>query len=67
MSTLRGNCLMGQSGGPTAVINASICGVIQEAMRHPEIAGIYGAQHGILGVLREDLIDLRQEDPDADQ
>lgn len=64
MSTLRGNCLMGQSGGPTAVINASICGVIQEAMRHPEIGGIYGAQHGILGALREDLIDLRQEDPE---
>ena len=64
MKTLRGNCLMGQSGGPTAVINSSICGVIQEAMRHPEIEGIYGAQHGILGVLQEDLIDLRQEDPE---
>ena len=63
MGDLRGNCLMGQSGGPTAVINASICGVIQEALRHPEIEQIYGAQHGILGVLQEDLIDLRQEDP----
>jgi len=63
MATLRGNCLMAQSGGPTAVINASICGVIQEAMRHPEIQGLYGAQHGILGVLHEDLVDLRQEDP----
>ena len=64
MNDLRGNCLMGQSGGPTAVINASICGVIQEALRHPEIEQIYGAQHGILGVLQEDLIDLRQEDPE---
>jgi len=54
---------MGQSGGPTAVINASICGVIQEAMKHPEIEGIYGAQHGILGVLEENLIDLRRADP----
>ncbi|UCC68837.1 MAG: 6-phosphofructokinase [Armatimonadota bacterium] len=62
MTTLRGNCLMGQSGGPTAVINASICGVIQEAMKHSEIQEIYGAQHGILGVLQEDLIDLRRED-----
>jgi 6-phosphofructokinase 1 len=62
MATLHGNCLMGQSGGPTAVINASICGVIQEALRHSEIEGIYGAQHGILGVLQEDLVDLRQED-----
>jgi len=64
MSALRGNCLMGQSGGPTAVINASICGVIQEAMRHSEISGVYGARHGIFGVLNEDLIDLRQEDPE---
>ena len=63
MPTLRGNCLMGQSGGPTAVINASICGVIQEAMKHSEIEGIYGAQHGILGVLEENLMDLGQEDP----
>jgi 6-phosphofructokinase len=63
MPTLRGNCLMGQSGGPTAVINASICGVIQEALKHSEIEGVYGAQHGILGVLEENLIDLRREDP----
>jgi 6-phosphofructokinase len=64
MPTPRGNCLMGQSGGPTAVINASICGVIQEALKHSEIEGIYGAQHGILGVLEENLIDLRREDPE---
>ncbi len=64
MSTLRGNCLMGQSGGPTAVINSSICGVIQEAVKHAEIERIYGARHGILGVLNEDLIDLRREDPE---
>jgi 6-phosphofructokinase len=64
MSTLRGNCLMGQSGGPTAVINASICGVIQETMKQAEIQAVYGAQHGILGVLREDLVDLRGEDPE---
>jgi len=64
MGVLSGSCLIGQSGGPTAVINASICGVIQEAMRHPEIESIYGARHGILGVLDEDLVDLRQEDPE---
>jgi 6-phosphofructokinase 1 len=64
MTTLRGNCIMGQSGGPTAVVNASIAGVIQEAVRRPEIEDIYGAQHGILGILREDLVDLRQEDPE---
>ncbi len=60
----KGNCLIGQSGGPTAVINASLCGIIQEAMRHPEIGDIYGARHGVLGILREDLVDLRQEDPE---
>lgn len=58
----KGNCVIGQSGGPTAVINSSLCGIIQEAARHPEIGNIYGARHGILGILREDLIDLRQED-----
>jgi 6-phosphofructokinase len=63
MSALRGNCLIAQSGGPTAVINSSLCGVIQEAARHPEIGQVYGACHGIVGVLNEDLIDLRAEDP----
>lgn len=55
--------LVAQSGGPTAVINSSISGVIQEAMRQHKIDGIYGALHGILGVLREELVDLREEDP----
>ncbi len=53
--------LVAQSGGPTAVINASACGVIQEAHRHTEVAGILGANDGILGVLREDLFDLGAE------
>lgn len=63
MSKLRGKCLVGQSGGPTAVINASLCGMIQEAARHPEIEGIYGARHGVVGLLREEMADLAQEDP----
>lgn len=62
---LKGNCLMAQSGGPTAVINASIAGVIQEAMKHGEIEGIYGAINGILGVLNEEFIDLRREKPET--
>ncbi|OGF99173.1 MAG: 6-phosphofructokinase [Candidatus Glassbacteria bacterium RIFCSPLOWO2_12_FULL_58_11] len=65
MSDLKGNCLVAQSGGPTAVINASVCGVIQEALAHREIEGIYGAYNGILGVLKEELLDLRAEDPEA--
>ena len=63
MKALRGRCLVGQSGGPTAVINSSLCGVIQEARRHREIEGIYGARHGAVGLLNEDLLDLAQEDP----
>jgi 6-phosphofructokinase 1 len=61
MSELIGNLLVGQSGGPTAVINASVAGVIQEARAHPCIRRIYGALNGILGILEEDLIDLRRE------
>ena len=58
---LKGNCIVAQSGGPTAVINESLGGVIQEAQRHEEIKEIYGARNGILGLLKEELIDLRKE------
>jgi 6-phosphofructokinase len=57
------NLLVAQSGGPTAVINTSVCGIVVEAMQQPKIGGIYGAINGILGVLHEDLVDLRREDP----
>lgn len=60
---MRGNCIIAQSGGPTAVINASACGVIQEAMKYPEIEGIYAAHNGILGILNEKIFDLRKEEP----
>lgn len=60
---LKGNLLVGQSGGPSAVVNSSLCGVIQEAMRHEEIEGIYGARHGVQGLLMEDMVDLRREKP----
>ena len=52
---------MAQSGGPTAVINASLAGVIQQARAHPCIRGIYGGLNGILGILKEELIDLKKE------
>jgi ATP-dependent phosphofructokinase / diphosphate-dependent phosphofructokinase len=62
MSQLTGNLLVAQSGGPTAVINASVAGVIQEAGRHPDhIEEIYGGLNGILGILNEELIDLQEE------
>ena len=61
MAELVGNLLVAQSGGPTAVINASVAGVIQEAGRHECLEQIYGAAHGILGVLNEELIDINEE------
>src|SRR3989449_7350821 len=62
MAELAGNLLVAQSGGPTAVINASVAGVIQEAGRHPDqIEEIYGGLNGILGILNEALIDLQEE------
>lgn len=61
MAALRGRLLVGQSGGPTAVINATLYGVIREALRHEAITGIYGMRHGVEGLLREDLIDLGAE------
>ncbi len=61
MTELTGNLLVAQSGGPTAVINASVAGVIQEAGRHECIEEIYGGLNGILGILNETLIDLNEE------
>ena len=58
---LTGNCLVAQSGGPTAVINASVAGVVSEALNHPCIEEIYGGMNGVLGILKEDLIDLAEE------
>ena len=59
---LKGNCLVAQSGGPTAVISSSVAGAVQEALKHDEITGVYGMMHGITGVLKEDLVDLGKED-----
>ena len=55
------NAVVAQSGGPTAVINASACGVIQEAQKSGKIDRIFGATNGILGVLKEDLFDISAE------
>lgn len=65
MSNPKGNLVVGQSGGPTAVINNSLVGVIHQALQHEEIGEIYGMLHGISGVLNEQLIDLRQESADT--
>jgi 6-phosphofructokinase 1 len=61
MAELVGNVLVGQSGGPTSVINASVAGVVAEALNHTCIEEIYGTLNGVLGILQEDLIDLASE------
>ena len=61
MAELVGNVLVGQSGGPTAVINASVAGIISEALNHECIEEVYGSLNGVLGILQEDLIDLAAE------
>lgn len=59
-----GNVVIGQSGGPTAVINQTLIGVAKEALRHPQIfKKIYGAIHGIQGILDGNFCDFSQEDP----
>jgi 6-phosphofructokinase len=57
--TTRGNLIIGQSGGATAVINASLVGAVKAALEDSRIDGIYGMRYGIEGLLKEDLIDLR--------
>ena len=61
---LKGACIFGQSGGPTAVINASAYGVLKTALESDAITNVYGAAHGIRGVLDDRLYDIAQEDPD---
>jgi len=61
MAELTGNCLIGQSGGPTAVINASVAGAVSEALNHSCIEEIYGCVNGVLGILNEDFVDLASE------
>ncbi|MDO4867061.1 MAG: 6-phosphofructokinase [Clostridia bacterium] len=63
MSQLKGACIIGQSGGPSAVINASAYGAIKTALECEDITQVLGALHGIKGVLDDDLIDMGKEDP----
>ena len=58
MKKLTGAALVFQSGGPTAVINASLCGVIEKTLKEPSITTIYGAMYGVKGILNEQLIDF---------
>lgn len=65
MATLRGNAIVGQSGGPTSVINQSLVGVIEQARKHGEIKNLLGARHGVKGILAGDFVDLFAESSDV--
>src|SRR6186997_2943719 len=52
------NMVVAQSGGPSPVINNSLRGIIEQARDMPQIGTVYGARHGIEGVLKEELLDL---------
>jgi 6-phosphofructokinase 1 len=61
LSKISGNLIIGQSGGATAVINASLVGAVEAAFADQRIGAVYGMLHGIEGLLKEELIDLRQQ------
>lgn len=62
MKNLKGAAILGQSGGPTSVINASAAGVFLEALKQENITAVYGAAHGIKGILDENFYDMSKED-----
>ena len=61
MANLEGKVLIAQGGGPTAVINQSLVGVALEARKFAQVHQVYGACHGVAGILGEDFVDLTQE------
>ena len=61
--TLVGSVIIGQSGGPSSVINCSAYGVIKTALENENITKVYGAYHGIKGVLNDELMIMDEEDP----
>ena len=62
MSTrLEGKVLVAQGGGPTHVINQSVVGVALEARKFSQVTAVYGAVHGVSGIINEDFVDLTRE------
>jgi 6-phosphofructokinase 1 len=55
----KGNAVIGQSGGPTMVINQSLVGVIEEAKKHGHIDRLLGARHGVRGIVDNDFLDIK--------
>ncbi len=60
MSVLQGKVLVAQGGGPTAVINQSMVGAVLESRKFPQVTRVYGAQHGVNGIINEDFLDLTE-------
>ena len=58
MKNLKGNAMVGQSGGPTSVINATLAGVYEAALKSDCIETVYGLVHGIEGLLKGDIVDM---------
>jgi ATP-dependent phosphofructokinase / diphosphate-dependent phosphofructokinase len=61
MAILQGKALVAQGGGPTAVINQSLVGVVLEARKFPQVTRVYGALNGVRGIINEEFLDLTQE------
>jgi len=60
MPTLEGKVLVAQGGGPTAVINQSLVGAVLESRKFPQVTRVYGALHGVRGIIDEDFLDLTE-------
>jgi 6-phosphofructokinase len=58
MSMIKGNAIVAQGGGPTAVINQSLVGVVETLRDSPEIERIYGARHGVRGIIEKQVVQL---------
>ena len=54
----KGACIIGQSGGPTAVINSSVLGIIEKSLKENAFSAVYGALNGINGIIEEEIIDF---------
>ncbi|MFZ1326160.1 MAG: 6-phosphofructokinase [Candidatus Contendobacter sp.] len=60
MSGLRGKVVIAQGGGPTAVINQSLVGAVLEARKFPDVTRVWGARHGVRGIVNQHFIDLSE-------
>ena len=57
---MKAKVLVAQGGGPTAVINQSVVGAVLESLKFPEVTDIYGALHGVRGIIDENFVDLTE-------